>query len=103
MIIMLDKLMNMPRHYIYLMTVYIFFLLVNIVYLYIPAFGYGLYAEPLLAFFTVYSFLPLAIFFFELDGKIDDEHFTFVRNVNHLFIIFFLLITTIFILPILVI
>ena len=103
MIIMLDKLMKMPRLYVYLITIYVFFLLIDIFYFFIPAFGYGLYAEPLLAFFTFYSLLPLVIFAFELDGKIDDEHYAFVRNVNYLLVIFFVLVTMTMIVPSLVI
>lgn len=96
---MLEKLMAMPRLYFYLITIYLFFLAADIIYLFLPGLGYGLYADPLLVVFTVYSFIPLVVFALELDGKIDDEHYSFVRNVNYLLIIFFVLVTTLLVVP----
>lgn len=98
-----EKLMKMPRIYLYLMAIYAALLLINIIYFYIPSLVFGLYQDAALLGFTLYSFVPLLIFAAELEGRIDDEHFTFVRNLNYLLIIFFLLITTILILPVLAI
>ena len=99
----LEKLEKMPRHYLYLFSVYIAFLVVDIIYFYLPSIGFGLYEDLYLLAFTLFSFVPLAIFLLELEGKIGDEHYRYVRDVNYLLIIFFLLITTIFILSVLVI
>jgi len=100
---MLEKIADMPRQYIYLFTIYILFLLVMIAYFFLPSLSFGLYNDLYILGFTVYSFIPLVIFLLELEGKIGDEHYRYVRDVNYLLIIFFLLITTIFVVPILVI
>lgn len=99
----LEKLEKMPRHYLYLFSVYIAFLIINIIYFYLPSIGYGLYEDLYLIGFALFSFIPLVVFLLELEGKIGEDHYRYVRDVNYLLIIFFLLITTIFIVPVLVI
>ncbi len=98
-----EKLANMPRVYLYLISVYFFFLIVNIAYFYLPSLTEGFYEDLYFLGFTLFSFIPAVIFLLELEGKIGEEHFGYVRDVNYLLIISFLLVTTIFIVPILVI
>lgn len=97
-----EKLLGMPRMYLYIFTAYFVFLLVDIFYFFMPSASYGLYADMYVFGFTLYSFVPLAIFAAELAGKIGDEHFGFVRDVNYLLMIFFILVTAVLIAPILV-
>lgn len=97
---MLETLAKMPRQYIWLLTTYFFFLIVDIAYFFIPGIGFGLYADPYMILFTLYSLVPSAILFLELGGGIDDEHYGFVRNVNYLLMIFFIMVSAIFIVPV---